>query len=91
MTEIKPIYYSNKTHRYYINSVNALGEYQAITVYNCEALKGGEIKVDKNGRKYILGLVENTLSKNGRMYYRCTGAYVPEDKEDHTACSFSHE
>lgn len=97
MTEIKPIYYSEKTHRYYFNSINAFGDYQSVTVYNCEALKGGEIKVDKNSRKYILGLVENTLSKNGRMYYRCTGAYIPEEKEEENntpveqACSSSRE
>ena len=90
MTTIKPIYYSEKTHRYYFNSVNAFGKYYAVTVYNCEALKGGEIRIDKNGRQYILGLVEQVLSKNGRMYYRCTGAYIPGEK-DYTACSFSHE
>lgn len=90
MTEIKPIYYSNKTNRYYFNSTNAFGEYKAITVYNGESLKGGEIKVDKNGRKYILAYVENVLSKNGRMYWRCMGFYTPEEKENHTACSISH-
>ena len=65
MIEIKPIYYSDKSHKYYFNNTNAFGSYWATTVYNGEALKGGEIKVDKNGRKYIMGRVEKMFSKDG--------------------------
>ena len=92
MTEIKPIYYSDKAHKYYFNNINAFGSYWATAVYNGEALKGGEIKVDKNGRKYIMGRIEKEFSKDGRVYYKCLGFYIPpEDKEDHTACLSSHE
>ena len=91
MIEIKPIYYSDKSHKYYFNSTNVFGSYSAVTVYNGEALRGGDIKVDKNGRKYILGRVEKKLSKDGRIYYKCLGFYTPPAEDDHTACSSSHE
>ena len=87
MIEIKPIYYSDKSHKYYFNNTNAFGSYWATTVYNGEALKGGEIKVDKNGRKYIMGRVEKMFSKDGRTYYKCVGFYIPPAEDDHTACS----
>ena len=70
MIEIKPIYYSDKSHKYYFNNTNAFGSYWATTVYNGEALKGGEIKVDKNGRKYIMGRVEKMFSKEPEMLER---------------------
>ena len=93
MIEIKPIYYSDKSHKYYFNNTNAFGSYWATTVYNGEALKGGEIKVDKNGRKYILGRVEKMFSKDGRTYYKCVGFYTPPAENVHTAfsCTCCHE
>lgn len=79
MIENKPIYYSEKSHNYYFNSTNAFGGYYAQTVYGCEKLKGGEIKIDKNGRQYIMGIVERVKSKNDRYYYRCIGYVKPKE------------
>lgn len=76
MKEIKPIYYSRKMNKYYFNNTTAFGAYYAETVYNGDALKGGEIKTDKNGKQYILGFVEKVRSQNGRDYYKCTGFYI---------------
>ena len=87
MKEIKPIYYSEKSKKYYFNSTSVFGHYFAETVWNGANLKGGEIKTDKNGRQYILGVVEKVKSRNGRYYYTCVGPYTPstvDDNDDQT-------
>lgn len=81
--EVKAIYYSKKMSKYYFNSISVFGDYQAITVYGGDELKGGEIKTDKNGRQYILGYVEKVKGKNG-YYWKCTG-FVPEKTKAETA------
>lgn len=77
MTEIKAIYYSKKMKKYYFCNTTAFGKFYAETVYNGSALKGGKIKTDKNGKEYILGYVKKVMSKDGHLYYNCTG-FVPE-------------
>lgn len=78
--QIKPIYFSKKKNCYYFNSTSLLGDYRMVKVYNGDKLKGGEIKTDKNGRKYILGYVEEVLSKTGYTYYTCTGFVENKDE-----------
>ena len=78
--EVKAIYYSKKMNKYYFNSISVFGDYRAVTVYNGDALKGGEIKTDKNGRQYIVGYVEKRKGKNGYYWY-CTG-FVPSKTEE---------
>lgn len=78
---VKPIYFSKKLQKYYFNDTSVFGDYHMAVVYDGIKLKGGEIKTDKNGRQYILGYVEQVLSKNGYTYWRCTG-YVPTEKEN---------
>lgn len=80
--EVKPIYFSTKKNQYYFNSTSVLGDYRMVRVYKGENLKGGEIKIDKNGRKYILGYVEQVLSKNGHTYYQCVGYVEPKDSNE---------
>lgn len=71
---VKPIYYSTKMNKYYFNNCSVLGDYVAQTVYGGENLKGGEIKLDKNGKKFILGLLEIRKSKKtDNTYYYCIG------------------
>ena len=79
-SQIKPIYFSKKKNCYYFNSISVLGDYRMVKVYNGEKLKGGEIKIDKNGRKYIIGYVEEVLGKNGYTYYVCTGFVENKDE-----------
>lgn len=76
MVEIKPIYYSRKMNKYYFNNITAFGSYYAETVYNGDALKGGEIYTDKNGKQYILGKIVKVKSKDGHDYYKCVGYHV---------------
>lgn len=69
----KAIYYSSKLQKYYFCGTNPYtGKYESVTVYNGEALKGGDIHTDKNGKLYILGNVERVKGKNG-YYWKCTG------------------
>ena len=81
--EVKAIYFSKKMNKYYFNSISVFGDYRAVTVYNGDALKGGEIKIDKNGRQYIVGYVEQRKGKNG-LYWYCTG-FVPKTEKAETA------
>lgn len=85
-TEKKPIYYSDKSQKYYFNTTTAFGKYYAQTVYGGEKLKGGKIRIDKNGRQFIMGLVSKTKSKNGFYYYQCVGFVeaAEEVKENET-------
>lgn len=83
MAQIKPIYYSQKMNKYYFNGTSVFGDYKAITVYGGDNLKGGEIRIDKNGRKYIMGYVEIVKGKKG-TYYKCTG-FVPATEKAETA------
>lgn len=78
MTEIKAIYYSRKMNKYYFCNSTAFGKFYAETVYNGDALKGGEIKTDKNGKQYILGYVKKVRSQNNRDYYKCEGFVPPK-------------
>lgn len=80
--EVKPIYFSKAKNYYYFNSTSLFGDYRMVKVYDGNKLKGGEIKVDKNGRKYILGYVEEVLSKNGHVYYKCTGYVAPKESDE---------
>lgn len=84
MTQKKAIYYSTKMKKYYFNNTTVFGTYKAETVYNGDALKGGTIKTDKNGKKYILGYVEQVKSQKGYTYYKCTG-FVPNEKTGEVA------
>lgn len=79
MTEVKAIYYSSKMKKYYFCETSVFGDFYAQKVYDGIKLKGGEIKTDKNGKKYILGYVEKVQGKNG-FYYKCTG-FVPAKEE----------
>lgn len=82
MKEMKPIYYSEKSKKYYFNNITAFGQYFAEKVYGGENLKGGEIKIDKNGRQYILGYVERVRSQDGRSYWKCTGFVPPKESNE---------
>lgn len=73
------VYYSKKMRKYYFLQDNVMeDEINTITVYGGDKLKGGEIKTDKNGKKYITGIVSHKLGKNG-SYYVCEGYYNDKD------------
>lgn len=77
-----PVYYSTKMKKYYFNNCSVMGDYVAQTVYGGDNLKGGEIKYDKNGKRFIIGILEIRKNKQGNSYYYCIGYYDKTKKED---------
>lgn len=79
---IKPIYYSDKSHKYYFNELDAFGGYSAITVYGCDKLRFGDVNIleDKNGKKYFLGDVITVNGANG-VYHKFNGEHIPKQRE----------